>query len=196
VIVYVGGDGHSAAALAATPYFKANDDPALFYLGTVPHPANLAVGWAQRWAAAVRAGLHVEAQHSIDNLEILQRAHLWLEHNARYRPMVIIGWSDFGRGTQAATVQQSLIWQLHCYLKENRCPHLFFNTTQALSCVDSAQDWGINYIGPYDPSATYVQQVEAAGHQTQSPDEPYYGVDAHAFWFRYLLNYTVTHILV
>jgi hypothetical protein len=46
MIVYVGGDGHAAAA-AASPYLKANNDSELFYLGTVPHPANLAVSWAQ-----------------------------------------------------------------------------------------------------------------------------------------------------
>jgi hypothetical protein len=45
MIVYVGGDGHAAAAAAASPYLKANNDSELFYLGTVPHPANLAVSW-------------------------------------------------------------------------------------------------------------------------------------------------------
>jgi hypothetical protein len=193
MIVYIGGDGHAAAAQAASRYVKANDDPALFYLGAAPHPANLAVSWAQRWVTAVRAGLHIEAQAEIDNLEILRRARLWLETHAQHRPMVIVGWTDFD--CDWADHQQQ-IWQFHCYLQENQCPHLFFNTTQSLTCVDTDRDWGAHYIDPCNPQATYVHQLTAAGYQTHSRDEPYYGSDAHGFWFQHLLNHIVTHGLV
>ena len=47
MILYVNGDSHTAAAEAVNSYSFAEDDPALFYMGRVPHPANIAISWGK-----------------------------------------------------------------------------------------------------------------------------------------------------
>ena len=45
MILYVNGDSHTAGAEAVNSHAFAEDDPALYHLGRLPHPENLEVSW-------------------------------------------------------------------------------------------------------------------------------------------------------
>ena len=98
MILYVNGDSHTAAAEAANTYAFAEDDPALFYLGRAPHPANLAVSWGRHLSLALRTGFHCEAESASSNTRIMRTARAWVKNYNRYdNALVIIQWSTWER---------------------------------------------------------------------------------------------------
>lgn len=100
------------------------------------------------------------------------------------------------------------IWAFHQELLAQNIPHIFFNGNNDFSIVgdpkyegdlvktasmanEKQKDWGLNYIGPYDPASTYNAQIQGAGIETVSPKSWHYGKDGHSWWSRYLLNYII-----
>lgn len=99
MILYVNGDSHTAAAEAVNPHAFAEDDSALYYLGRLPHPENLAVSWGKQLSLALRCGFHCEAESASSNTRILRTTRAWLEKskNNTENILVIIQWSTWER---------------------------------------------------------------------------------------------------
>jgi len=98
MILYVNGDSHTAAAEAVNQHAFAEDDPALVYLGRMPHPANLAVSWGRMLADALKATFKCEAESASSNTRILRTARAWAEsHQHRRDQLMIIQWSTWER---------------------------------------------------------------------------------------------------
>ena len=102
------------------------------------------------------------------------------------------------------------IWQLHQELLDQNIPHIFFNGNSDFSIIGDPKyggtpgktismadterkDWGLNYIGPYDPASTYNAQIRSAGIETVSSKSWHFGKDGHSWWSRYMLNYIIKH---
>ena len=85
------------------------------------------------------------------------------------------------------------IWQLHQEFLAQNISHVFFNGNNDFSSIIDQKDWGNNYIGPYDPAATYDAQIRAAGFDTVAPNSYHFGKDAHSWWFKHILNYIMTN---
>lgn len=83
------------------------------------------------------------------------------------------------------------IWEFHQNLNAQGIKHIFFNGNNDFSSITDQQDWGVNYIGPYDPSQTFNAQILNAGFETVTPTSYHFGKDAHAWWFKYILNYII-----
>jgi hypothetical protein len=83
------------------------------------------------------------------------------------------------------------IWQLHTELLEQNIPHIFFNGNNDFSKIKDQKDWGLNYIGPYDPAQTFNAQISNSGIDTVAPNSYHYGRDGHAWWFKFILNYVI-----
>jgi hypothetical protein len=109
----------------------------------------------------------------------------------RYRDYVI--GLDWRQKTQEAHTD---IWQFHQELLAQKIPHIFFNGNNDFGSIADQRDWGVSYISPYDPASTYHARLQAAGINTVMPDSYHYGRDGHAWWFKYLLNYTMTNKFV
>jgi len=99
MILYVNGDSHTAAAEAVNPYAFAEDDPALYYLGRLPHPDNLQVSWGKLLSMALNAGFQCEAESASSNARILRTARSWLDarKNSLEHKLVVIQWSTWER---------------------------------------------------------------------------------------------------
>jgi hypothetical protein len=98
MILYVNGDSHTAAAEAVNPHAFAEDDPALFYLGRAPHPANLAVSWGKQLSLTLKTGFHCEAESGSSNTRIIRTTRAWLQRLTGYnKVLVIIQWSTWER---------------------------------------------------------------------------------------------------
>ena len=98
-MLYVNGDSHTAAAEAVTPHAFAEDDPALFYLGRSPHPANLAVSWGRLLSLTLKSAFRCDAESAGSNARIIRTTREWLEGAGRDHPdlLVIIQWSTWER---------------------------------------------------------------------------------------------------
>lgn len=111
----------------------------------------------------------------------------------KYRNYVIgIDWKT---KTQQAHQQ---IWNLHQELLDKKIPHVFFNGNNHLGDIpsDQRQDWGANYIGPYDPAQTYDAILRKNGHDTVAPNSYHFGKMAHSFWSRFMLQYCINNKLL
>lgn len=98
MILYVNGDSHTAAAEAVNQHAFAEDDPALFYLGRAPHPANLAVSWGRMLADTLKATFKCDAESASSNTRILRTARIWAEaHRDRPDMLMVIQWSTWER---------------------------------------------------------------------------------------------------
>lgn len=97
MLLYVNGDSHAAAAEAVNVHSFAEDDSEYFYMGRVPHPANLAVSWGMLLSLAVKATLICAAESASSNTRILRTTREWLANNARGEKFVIIQWSTWER---------------------------------------------------------------------------------------------------
>jgi hypothetical protein len=109
----------------------------------------------------------------------------------RYRSYVVN--VDWKTKTQQAHDE---IWAFHQELLAQHIPHVFFNGNNDFGSITDQKDWGLSYIGPYDPSNTYHAQLQATGIETVMPDSYHYGRDGHARWFKYLLDYLMTNKFV
>jgi hypothetical protein len=227
MILYINGDSHAAAAEAVVPHAFAEDDPALFYLGRSPHPANLAVSWGKVLSLTLRSGFRCDAESASSNSRIIRTTREWLAGGGHGHPdqLVVIQWSTWEReewlynGTyyqvgasgidhvpaeateryrdyvigvnwQQKTEQaHNDIWQFHNELKDQNIKHIFFNGNNDFSKIDQQKDWGINYIGPYDPAQTYDAVIRSAGIDTVMPTSWHFGRDGHNIWMRHMINY-------
>jgi hypothetical protein len=114
--------------------------------------------------------------------------HVPQEAQERYRNYII------GLDWQAKTQQaHSDIWAFHQELLDQSIPHVFFNGNNDFGSVADQKDWGLNYIGPYDPASTYHARLQAAGIETVMPDSYHYGRNGHSWWFKHLLNYLMSN---
>ena len=99
MILYINGDSHAAAAEAVVPHAFAEDDPALFYLGRSPHPANLAVSWGKVLSLTLRSGFRCDAESASSNSRIIRTTREWLAGGGHGHPdqLVVIQWSTWER---------------------------------------------------------------------------------------------------
>lgn len=99
MILYVNGDSHAAAAEAVNQHAFAEDDPALFYMGRAPHPANLAVSWARLLSEKLKATLVCQAESASSNDRIIRTTRDWIARHEKdwHRTLVIISWSTWER---------------------------------------------------------------------------------------------------
>ncbi len=99
MILYVNGDSHTAAAEAVNPYAFAEDDPALKYLGRLPHPENLSVSWGKLLGKTLKAGTHCDAESASSNHRIMRTTRQWLlDHKySSAELLIIIQWSTWER---------------------------------------------------------------------------------------------------
>ena len=114
--------------------------------------------------------------------------HIPAEAAERYRDYIIgLNWQQ---KTQEA---HNDIWKFHQELIVQNIPHIFFIGNNDFSSITDQKEWGNNYIGPYDPASTYNAQIRNAGFETVAPNSYHFGKDAHAWWFKYILNYIIKH---
>lgn len=91
------------------------------------------------------------------------------------------------------------IWQIHLDLKRRNIRHLFFNADMSFCGLlrhDQYQDWAQCYIDPYSESGTYQKILKKNGFLCRPPHNYHFGIDAHCFWSKYLLQYIVDNNLV
>jgi hypothetical protein len=97
--LYVNGDSHTAAAEAVNPHAFAQDDSALWSMGRVPHPDNLAVSWGKVLADKMDAEFTCDAESAASNTRIIRTTKQWLTDNpkAYQDTLMIIQWSTWER---------------------------------------------------------------------------------------------------
>jgi hypothetical protein len=99
MILYVNGDSHTAAAEAVNPYAFAEDDPALVYLGRLPHPNNLSASWGKTLADNIKATFKCDAESAASNDRIIRTTREWLSklQTPKKEVLMIIQWSTWER---------------------------------------------------------------------------------------------------
>jgi hypothetical protein len=112
--------------------------------------------------------------------------HVPVELQEKYRNYVI--GTDWQHKTQQAHAQ---IWDFHQELKSQNIKHIFFNGNNDFSKINDQKDWGVNYIGPYDPLCTYDSIIRANGIDTVMPGSWHFGSDGHSVFNRFILNYII-----
>jgi len=112
--------------------------------------------------------------------------HVPQEAQERYRNYII------GLDWQAKTQEaHNDIWAFHQELLAQNIPHVFFNGNNDFGSIQDQRDWGLNYIGPYDPALTYNAVIRANSIETVAPNSWHFGRDGHATWNRFILNYII-----
>jgi len=117
--------------------------------------------------------------------------HVPQELQEKYRQFVI--GTDWEYKTQQAHQE---IWQFHNELTELGIKHIFFNGNNEFGKITDQKDWGLNYIGPYDPAQTYNALIGSVGIETVAPNSWHFGRDGHSFFSRFLLNYIMVNKFV
>ena len=112
-------------------------------------------------------------------------------HQEKYKEFI----STLNLSRRAMHVHKD-IWDLHQEFLEKNIKHIFFNGNSHFRTINNVQDWGVNYIGPYDSDQTFDSVLRNSGYQTVSPDSWHFGRDAHGFWSRHMLQYILQHNLV
>lgn len=97
--LYVNGDSHAAAAEAVNVHSWSQDDSRYFFLGSAPHPENLAVSWSRALADALKMGLNNQSQSGCSNDRIIRvtREYLVDRPCAKDDHLVVISWSTWER---------------------------------------------------------------------------------------------------
>ena len=112
-------------------------------------------------------------------------------HQQQYKEYVAnINWQQ---KTEKAHLE---IWNFHLYLKTLDVDHVFFNGNNSFESISDQQNWGINYIDPYNPESTYHNILQSRGLETVTPMSYHYGADAHRSWANYLTHYLLDNKLV
>ena len=106
----------------------------------------------------------------------------------KYRNFVI--GTDWKQKTQQSHHE---IWELHRELEQEDIKHVFFNGNNDFASVKDRQDWGLNYLGPYDPKLTYDAIIKAGGIQTVAPNSWHFGKDGHSYFHRFMLQYIIAN---
>jgi hypothetical protein len=114
--------------------------------------------------------------------------HVPQELQEKYRHYIIcIDWQE------KTNLAHETIWKFHQELLEQNVDHVFFNGNNDFSKIQVKQDWGVNYINPYDPDATFDAVLRHAGFKTVNPNSWHFGPAAHCFWSKYLLQYIIAN---
>ena len=100
---------------------------------------------------------------------------------------------DWAQKTQQAHEE---IWRFHQELVDQNIPHVFFNGNNDFSKLADKKDWGVNYIGPYDPKSTFDSINRANGFGTVNPDSWHFGDKAHRFFAQFMLQYITDNKLL
>lgn len=106
----------------------------------------------------------------------------------KYRNFVI--GTDWKQKTQQAHHE---IWEFHRELEQQNIKHVFFNGNNDFARVKDRQDWGLNYIGPYDSKLTYDAIIKTGGIQTVAPNSWHFGKDGHSYFHRFMLQYIIAN---
>lgn len=115
--------------------------------------------------------------------------HVPQELQEKYRHFVI--GTDWAHKTQQAHDE---IWEFHQELVDKNIKHIFFNGNNDFSKIKhQGKDWGVNYIGPYDPKMTYNSLIRAQGINTVSPQSWHFGKDGHSYFHRFMLQYIIAN---
>jgi hypothetical protein len=85
------------------------------------------------------------------------------------------------------------IWEFHKELDEKGIKHIFFNGNNDFSAITDQKDWGVNYIGPYNPAQTYDAVIRSNGIDTVMPNSWHFGRDGHTSFARFILNYIISN---
>ena len=88
------------------------------------------------------------------------------------------------------------IWEFHQELDSKGISHIFFNGNNDFSKITEQKDWGVNYIGPYDPAQTYDAVIRSKGLDTVMPNSWHFGREGHGVWMRHIINYIITNKFV
>jgi hypothetical protein len=112
--------------------------------------------------------------------------HVPQELQEKYRNYVL--GTDWKTKTEQAHQE---IWQFHNELTDQNIKHIFFNGNNDFSICTDQKDWGVNYIGPYDPSQTYDAIIRSNGIDTVMPNSWHFGRDGHTSFARFILNYII-----
>jgi len=81
------------------------------------------------------------------------------------------------------------IWEFHKELEALGIRHVMFNGNNHFSGIADQKDWGVSYIGPYNPELTYDKVLRTNNFKTVNPESWHFGPEAHCFWGEYLLQY-------
>jgi hypothetical protein len=112
-------------------------------------------------------------------------------HQKKYKEFV--GNIDWQSKTEQAHKD---IWAFHQELKNQNIKHVFFNGNNDFGPLKERYDWGINYIGPYDPRQTFNYLIQDQGIQTVAPNSWHYGRDGHSYFHRFMLQYIINNKLI
>jgi hypothetical protein len=112
--------------------------------------------------------------------------HVPVELQEKYRHYVV--GTDWQYKTQQAHDQ---IWDFRQELKSQNIKHVFFNGNNDFSLIKDHKDWGVNYIGPYDPLCTYDSIIRARGIDTVMPGSWHFGREGHSAFHRFILDYII-----
>ena len=58
-------------------------------------------------------------------------------------------------------------------------------------CRVERKDWGLNYIGPYNPELTFDSVIRANNIDTVAPNSYHFGQEGHSFFYRFMLQYII-----
>jgi hypothetical protein len=117
--------------------------------------------------------------------------HVPAELAQRYKQFVAE--TDWKAKTQQAHDE---IWQFHQELLDRNIKHIFFNGNNDFGKITNRQDWGANYIAPYDGSHTYDAIIRAKNIDTVSPNSWHFGQNGHAAFAHFLINYIISNKFV
>ena len=106
----------------------------------------------------------------------------------RYRHYIVS--VDWKQKTQEAHDE---IWKFHQELNDQGVRHIFFNGNNDFDRIADRQDWGANYIGPYDSKLTYDAIIRAGGIDTVAPNSWHFGRDGHSYFHRFMLNHIMSN---
>lgn len=109
-------------------------------------------------------------------------------HRQAYKEFVV--GVDWQQKTQQAHED---IWQFHLELEQQNVKHIFLNGNSDFSQITNRKDWGLSYIGPYDPDLTLDRVIKFQGIQTVAPDSWHFGRDGHSVFYRFVLQYIVSN---
>jgi hypothetical protein len=83
------------------------------------------------------------------------------------------------------------IWDFHKELQAQNIKHVFFNGNNDFSKIPDQCVWDKCYIAPYDPTMTFDAIVRKQGFETVAANSWHFGRDAHSFFHRFMLKYTI-----
>ena len=127
MILYVNGDGHSAAAFAAVNYATSEEDFDRWWAGTAPHPENARVSYCYTLSSVLKARPVLEAKINQTNQEIVDATKKFLSSNpVKEQTIVIIGFPE---------LDADLYKEFGDYLKSQNIKHILYPTKDYVDWV-------------------------------------------------------------